>query len=61
LCYNPIVNSSTGSGGNNHAVDYYKETGYPLCVKLGTITQSEAGKFIELAMEVYITSYFNEE
>ena len=33
----------TGSGGNNHAVDYYKETGYPLCVKLGTITQSEAG------------------
>jgi uncharacterized UBP type Zn finger protein len=42
----------TGSGGNNHAVDYYKETGYPLCVKLGTITQSEAGKFIELSIEV---------
>ena len=34
-----------GSGGNNHAVDYYKETGYPLCVKLGTITQSEADIF----------------
>lgn len=34
-----------GSGGNNHAVDYYKETGYPLCVKLGTITQSEADVF----------------
>lgn len=34
----------TGSGGNNHAVEHYKETGYPLCVKLGTITQSEAGK-----------------
>ena len=27
-----------GSGGNNHAVDYYRETGYPLAVKLGTIT-----------------------
>ena len=27
-----------GSGGNNHAVDYYKETKYPLAVKLGTIT-----------------------
>ena len=35
--------SALGSGGNNHAVEYYKETGYPLCVKLGTITQSEAG------------------
>ncbi|XP_047138707.1 ubiquitin carboxyl-terminal hydrolase 5 isoform X1 [Hydra vulgaris] len=27
-----------GSGGNNHAADYYKQTGYPLAVKLGTIT-----------------------
>ncbi|XP_010544252.1 PREDICTED: ubiquitin carboxyl-terminal hydrolase 14 isoform X2 [Tarenaya hassleriana] len=27
-----------GSGGNNHAIDHYKETGYPLAVKLGTIT-----------------------
>ncbi|KAJ8763625.1 hypothetical protein K2173_003097 [Erythroxylum novogranatense] len=27
-----------GTGGNNHAVEYYKETGYPLSVKLGTIT-----------------------
>ncbi|XP_076049156.1 ubiquitin specific protease 5 [Oratosquilla oratoria] len=27
-----------GSGGNNHAVDYYHEKGYPLAVKLGTIT-----------------------
>ncbi|KAF7822784.1 Ubiquitin carboxyl-terminal hydrolase 14 [Senna tora] len=27
-----------GSGGNNHAVEHYKETGYPLAVKLGTIT-----------------------
>jgi ubiquitin carboxyl-terminal hydrolase 5/13 len=27
-----------GSGGNNHAVEHYKKTGYPLAVKLGTIT-----------------------
>lgn len=28
-----------GSGGNNHAVEYYDKTKYPLAVKLGTITQ----------------------
>ncbi|XP_022874755.1 ubiquitin carboxyl-terminal hydrolase 14 isoform X2 [Olea europaea var. sylvestris] len=27
-----------GSGGNNHAVNHYNVTGYPLAVKLGTIT-----------------------
>ena len=27
-----------GSGGNNHAVERYAQTGYPLAVKLGTIT-----------------------
>ncbi|CAI0375521.1 unnamed protein product [Linum tenue] len=27
-----------GTGGNNHAIDHYKETGHPLAVKLGTIT-----------------------
>ncbi|KAL1197359.1 Ubiquitin carboxyl-terminal hydrolase 14 [Cardamine amara subsp. amara] len=27
-----------GTGGNNHAVEHYKETAYPLAVKLGTIT-----------------------
>ncbi|XP_064119478.1 ubiquitin carboxyl-terminal hydrolase 5-like [Macrobrachium nipponense] len=28
-----------GSGGNNHAVEHYYKTKYPLAVKLGTITQ----------------------
>ncbi|KAL1516575.1 hypothetical protein ABEB36_000474 [Hypothenemus hampei] len=28
-----------GSGGNNHAVEHYKESNYPLAVKLGTITK----------------------
>ncbi|XP_042453515.1 ubiquitin carboxyl-terminal hydrolase 14-like isoform X1 [Zingiber officinale] len=27
-----------GSGGNNHAIEHYKETNFPLAVKLGTIT-----------------------
>jgi ubiquitin carboxyl-terminal hydrolase 5/13 len=27
-----------GSGGNGHAMDHYKETQYPIVVKLGTIT-----------------------
>ncbi|XP_013417871.1 ubiquitin carboxyl-terminal hydrolase 5 [Lingula anatina] len=31
-----------GSGGNNHAVDYYAQTKYPLAVKLGTITPDGA-------------------
>ncbi|KAG8435759.1 hypothetical protein GDO86_013629 [Hymenochirus boettgeri] len=31
-----------GSGGNNHAVQRYRETGYPLAVKLGTITPDGA-------------------
>ncbi|XP_041979608.1 ubiquitin carboxyl-terminal hydrolase 5 [Aricia agestis] len=32
-----------GSGGNDHAVQHYRETGYPLAVKLGTITAEGAG------------------
>ena len=31
-----------GSGGNNHAVEHYEATRYPLAVKLGTITPSGA-------------------
>ena len=27
-----------GTGGNNHAVEHYQETGFPVAVKLGTIT-----------------------
>lgn len=32
-----------GSGGNDHAIEHYKETGYPLAVKLGTITADLEG------------------
>ncbi|KAJ0704077.1 putative ubiquitinyl hydrolase 1 [Helianthus annuus] len=32
-----------GSGGNNHAVEHYSETHYPLAVKLGTITSDLEG------------------
>lgn len=34
-----------GTGGNNHALDCYKETHYPLAVKLGTITPDGADVF----------------
>lgn len=32
-----------GTGGNDHAVDHYRQTGYPLAVKLGTITKDGKG------------------
>ncbi|XP_052753227.1 ubiquitin carboxyl-terminal hydrolase 5 isoform X2 [Galleria mellonella] len=32
-----------GTGGNDHAVEHYRETGYPLAVKLGTITADGKG------------------
>ncbi|CAH2234243.1 jg9770, partial [Pararge aegeria aegeria] len=32
-----------GSGGNDHAVEHYRKTGYPLAVKLGTITAEGKG------------------
>ncbi|KAI3988164.1 hypothetical protein MKX01_011953 [Papaver californicum] len=32
-----------GSGGNNHAIEHYKETNHPLAVKLGTITADLEG------------------
>ncbi len=34
--------SLLGTGGNNHAVDYYADSKYPLAVKLGTITPGGA-------------------
>lgn len=35
-----------GSGGNNHALLHYQQTGYPLAVKLGTITPDGAGEIV---------------
>lgn len=32
-----------GTGGNDHAVEHYRTTGYPLAVKLGTITKDGKG------------------
>ncbi|XP_008321016.1 ubiquitin carboxyl-terminal hydrolase 5 isoform X2 [Cynoglossus semilaevis] len=34
-----------GTGGNNHALLHFQETGYPLAVKLGTITPDGADVF----------------
>lgn len=33
-----------GQGGNNHAVEHYEQTKYPLVVKLGTVTSECSGK-----------------
>lgn len=41
-----------GSGGNNHAVEHYRETGYPLAVKLGTITPDGAGTCLPSPLNV---------
>lgn len=38
LCGRPIYGSE--AGGNGHALAHYKETGFPLVVKLGTINGS---------------------
>lgn len=32
-----------GTGGNDHAVEHYRNTGYPLAVKLGTISKEGKG------------------
>ncbi|XP_075977688.1 ubiquitin specific protease 5 [Anticarsia gemmatalis] len=38
-----------GSGGNEHAMEHYRETGYPLAVKLGTITADGKGDVFSYA------------
>lgn len=38
-----------GTGGNNHAIEHYEQTKYPLAVKLGTITAD-----LEGAGEIFI-------
>jgi hypothetical protein len=44
-----------GSGGNNHAVEHYRETGYPLAVKLGTITPDGAGTRLPLPFPLSVS------
>lgn len=36
-----------GSGGNGHALEHYRETNYPLAVKLDNITPDGAGLLLE--------------
>ncbi|XP_072934862.1 ubiquitin carboxyl-terminal hydrolase 5-like isoform X1 [Epargyreus clarus] len=38
-----------GTGGNDHAVEHFRETGYPLAVKLGTITAEGKGDVFSYA------------
>ncbi|KAG6421313.1 hypothetical protein SASPL_117864 [Salvia splendens] len=49
-----------GTGGNDHAVNHYNATGYPLAVKLGTITADlEAAGVVLSCSDVY--SYAEDE
>lgn len=40
-----------GTGGNDHAVEHFKETNHPLAVKLGTITSDGKGDVFSYAEE----------
>ncbi|KAI5635784.1 zn-finger in ubiquitin-hydrolases domain-containing protein [Phthorimaea operculella] len=47
-----------GSGGNDHAVEHYRETGYPLAVKLGTITADGKGDVFSYAEDDMVEDPF---
>lgn len=50
-----------GSGGNNHAVEHFKMTGYPLAVKLGTISSdNKADVFSYLEDEMVLDPKLSE-
>ncbi|KAG4968136.1 hypothetical protein JHK87_033787 [Glycine soja] len=52
-----------GTGGNNHAVEHYQETGFPVAVKLGTITADleAAGDAFLLNIITDVYSYPDDE
>ncbi|KAH9643456.1 hypothetical protein HF086_002575 [Spodoptera exigua] len=47
-----------GSGGNDHAVEHYRETGFPLAVKLGTITADGKGDVFSYAEDDMVEDPF---
>ncbi|CAG4971126.1 unnamed protein product [Colias eurytheme] len=47
-----------GSGGNDHAVEHYRQTGYPLAVKLGTITAEGKGDVFSYAEDDMVEDPF---
>ncbi|XP_026327826.1 ubiquitin carboxyl-terminal hydrolase 5 [Hyposmocoma kahamanoa] len=47
-----------GSGGNDHAVEHFRETGYPLAVKLGTITADGKGDVFSYAEDDMVEDPF---
>lgn len=53
-----------GSGGNNHAVEHFNKTGYPLSVKLGTISaenKADVYSYIEddMVIDPRLTEHLN--
>ncbi|OAF71530.1 hypothetical protein A3Q56_00701 [Intoshia linei] len=49
----------TGMGGNNHAMDHYTKTGYPIVVKLGTIHNGTADVYSYEDKALVIDPYLN--
>ncbi|KPI95696.1 Ubiquitin carboxyl-terminal hydrolase 5 [Papilio xuthus] len=47
-----------GSGGNDHAVEHYRDTGFPLAVKLGTITPDGKGDVFSYAEDDMVEDPF---
>lgn len=47
-----------GSGGNDHAVEHYRQTGFPLAVKLGTITADGKGDVFSYAEDDMVEDPF---
>ena len=42
-----------GLGGNNHAVEHYEKTKYPLVVKLGTVTSECSGENFKFLINMF--------
>jgi len=47
-----------GSGGNGHALMYFEKTGFPLCVKLATITAEGRGDVFSYAEDDMVKDPF---
>lgn len=45
-----------GTGGNNHAIEHYEQTKFPLAVKLGTITADlEAAGNFQVCLIIFLS------
>ncbi|MEN2496725.1 MAG: Ubiquitin carboxyl-terminal hydrolase 5 [Marteilia pararefringens] len=49
-----------GSGGNNHAILHYKETNFPLCVKIGSLNKTSADVYAYDIDDMVIDPFLDE-